>query len=346
MNVNPLPRQPTSDGAIPRCKVDDREGIQHALQERGCCICTSVASSTERKEGVKLFWNYVENLNVGVTRGRADTMGNSTWNRLCFPKNGVIAGGGIGQSDFMWHCRLLPNVRKCFQHAWGGDRDLITSFDGCGAYRNPWSSFESTEDWTTTGGWFHLDQGPDNPGLTSYQGLLNFFPATAATGSTVLVPGSHHHFATVLKDARRSVKDVRQGSVSYVKLTQPGDYAKYCSGAVQVEMEAGDLLLWDSRTIHCAQGVDIEAGRDAAMGFPGASEKVKTRLLARLVAYMCMVPRNHQRRSRGCRDLRQEFVRRGMTSGHNPLVKNVGILGGENPHYQCPPPDSPRWELV
>jgi len=132
MNVNPLPRQPTSDGAIPRCKVDDREGIQHALQERGCCICTSVASSTERKEGVKLFWNYVENLNVGVTRGRADTMGNSTWNRLCFPKNGVIAGGGIGQSDFMWHCRLLPNVRKCFQHAWGGDRDLITSLTGVG----------------------------------------------------------------------------------------------------------------------------------------------------------------------------------------------------------------------
>jgi hypothetical protein len=146
MNVNPLPMQPTSDGAIPRCKVDDREGIQYALQERGCCICTSVASSTERKEGVNLFWNYVENLDVGVTRGRADTMGNSTWNRLCFPKNGVIAGGGIGQSDFMWHCRLLPNVRKCFQHAWGGDRDLITSFDECGAYRNPWSSF-LTKDW-------------------------------------------------------------------------------------------------------------------------------------------------------------------------------------------------------
>ena len=300
----PLPRQaPDNVGSVPRVSARDRESIQQALQKSGCCICEAAASPTELREGVRLFWAWAEAQDLGIKRGQSSTLCNENWNRMCFPKNGVISGRGIGQSDFQWHCRLLPNVKKAFEYAWGDD-DLITSFDGCGAYRDPWLS-PGHETWLTTGGWFHLDQGPEDPGLTSYQGLLNFFPATASTGSTVLVPGSHRRFSEVFQDERRSIKNVRQGSVNYVKLTQAGDYDKYCTGAVQVEMQPGDLLLWDSRTIHCAQGVDMNAGRDEAMGFPETPERTKARVLARLVSYLCMVPRSHLRRQRSAHAIKR-----------------------------------------
>jgi hypothetical protein len=136
-------------------------------------------------------------------------------------------------------------------------------------------------------------------------------------------------------------RPVRQGSVNFVKLTQPGDYAKYCSTAVQVELREGDLLLWDSRTVHCAQGVDVSAGEAAAI-IPPPPRGVDTataataggdgdcgggadiRLLARIVAYITMVPRAHVRSAKGCKKMRETFVAEGMTSGHNPLVTTLG----------------------
>mmetsp|Transcript_34941 Transcript_34941/g.48630 ORF Transcript_34941/g.48630 Transcript_34941/m.48630 type:complete len:81 (+) Transcript_34941:522-764(+) len=68
--------------------------------------------------------------------------------------------------------------------------------------------------WLTKGGWFHIDQSYYNdPGLTSYQGILNFYEATAATGSTVLVQGSHKDFEKVF-DGSRTIKIVRQNTVN------------------------------------------------------------------------------------------------------------------------------------
>ena len=29
------------------------------------------------------------------------------------PANGIVHGFGFGQSDFMWHLRLLPRVKAC-----------------------------------------------------------------------------------------------------------------------------------------------------------------------------------------------------------------------------------------
>jgi hypothetical protein len=36
--------------------------------------------------------------------------------------------------------------------------------------------------------------------------VLNLLPATAATGSTVVVPGSHRRFAEIFRDEKRSIK--------------------------------------------------------------------------------------------------------------------------------------------
>lgn len=365
----PPPRAPPAGAAIPAVAATDGAAIRAALRTQGVVICRGAATAPEIATAKGLFWDYVEAQGLGIDRTAPDSITSARWNQLCFPKNGTFSKAGIGQSDFMWHCRLLPGVRRCFGEAWAGEgqrggvcTDLITSFDGAGAFRNPWcpgrvdGSGQPDPSWTTEGGWFHTDQSWfDDPGLVSYQGVLNLLPATAATGSTVLVPGSHKHFERICRDERRTIKPVRQGTVSYVKVTLPSD-AEYCRGAVQVEMNAGDLVLWDSRTVHCAQGVDLGAGEAAAVPaavMPGATPA--DTMLARLVAYICMVPRAQLRKVKGGREIREEYVKRGMTSGHNPLVTSLGhdpavtAVGApaQQPVPHAPPPaGDPRWELV
>jgi hypothetical protein len=215
----PLPRAPVAaEDVIPRVPSTDSAAIRTALTEVGVCVCTGAATAGEVERGQDLFWDWVESFkDLDIKRSAASSIGNHSWNQLCFPKNGVFSKAGVGQTDFMWHSRILPGVQRCFASAWDTD-DLITSFDGCSAFRNPWASEDVPKgnidrSWLTTGGWFHIDQSwHSNPGLVSYQGVLNYLPATAATGSTVLVPGSHRRFKEVFEDPKRSIKDVRQGN--------------------------------------------------------------------------------------------------------------------------------------
>eukprot|EP00037_Helgoeca_nana_P011567 m.104069 g.104069 ORF g.104069 m.104069 type:complete len:376 (-) comp20911_c0_seq1:210-1337(-) len=363
-------RAPPAGAAIAKVASTDGPGIRAALLRDGVVVCTAAATTPEVDVAKDLFWDFLESQCVGIDRSAPDTIASAAWNQLCFPKNGTFSRAGVGQSDFMWHCRLLPGVRRCFAEAWAegsaADRpclDLVTSFDGAGAFRNPWSpgrvdgSGVPDPSWVTEGGWFHTDQSWfDHPGLASYQGVLNLLPATHSTGSTVLVPGSHRYFEEVCRDPDRTIKPVRQGTVSYVKLTLPSDAARWCSGAVQVEMAPGDLLLWDSRTIHCAQGVDLTAGEAAAIpAAVAATASPADTMLARMVAYICMVPRSHLRRAKTSPEIRVEYVRRRMTSGHNPVVTSLGHdprvtqvgQGGEFKLASAvPPPTDPRWELV
>ena len=47
----------------------------------------------------------------------------------------------------------------------------------------------------------------------------------------------------------------RAAGGGYCALDLEGDHERYCEGAVALELGRGDMLLWDSRTIHCNQGL-------------------------------------------------------------------------------------------
>jgi hypothetical protein len=179
----PIPRAPPAIGdVVPRVAASNSAGIRAALATDGVVICTAAATTAEVDTAKGLFWDYLEATGLGIRRTDPDSIGADAWNQVCFPKNGTMSKGGVGQSDFMWHCRLLPGVRSCFAAAWGVD-ELVTSFDGCGANRNPWCSSTTADgvadnSWVTEGGWFHLDQSWfSSPGLVSYakRQLLSVF---------------------------------------------------------------------------------------------------------------------------------------------------------------------------
>ena len=135
---------------------------------------------------------------------------------------------------------------------------------------------------------------------------------------------------------------------------------------VQVVCEPGDLLLWDSRLIHCNQSIDRQAA--------GAREELGGRMLARLVAFVCMLPRARldgleQPQRDALASRRERFVREGHTGPHHPLKIPEPVLAkaGEGfwghrqnytqqqlgaggppapPAYEPPGPESPIWRLV
>eukprot|EP00735_Rhodelphis_limneticus_P008157 TRINITY_DN2096_c0_g1::TRINITY_DN2096_c0_g1_i1::g.21763::m.21763 TRINITY_DN2096_c0_g1::TRINITY_DN2096_c0_g1_i1::g.21763 ORF type:complete len:341 (+),score=13.93,PhyH/PF05721.8/3.6e+02,PhyH/PF05721.8/0.0011,DUF1479/PF07350.7/79,DUF1479/PF07350.7/0.23 TRINITY_DN2096_c0_g1_i1:83-1105(+) len=340
MNPQDIPQYSRNpEGELPRIRVGDIEGARKALNEYGACIFENVATKEQLDTAEQLFWKWMKATELGFDPTQPNTFDSESWKDLGFMHHGVIANYGIGQSEFLWYCRLLEGVKNVFATVWDVNAsDLLTSFDGCGVARNPW---KGASDWLIQGNWFHVDQNYHaNAGLITYQGFLNFYPTSKGSGGNVLVPGSHLRFKEAFQDKYR--QNLRP-STAFVKFNHPGDDEKYCKTAIQPRLSSGDFLVWDSRTIHCGQGVDMCQPQSEVMAGR------ENHILTRLVAYICMVPRAHitdvttlQRR--------KECVLSGLTSGHNPVVparvlkmrdngESVGTIDATNAKHPC-------WSLV
>lgn len=91
----------------------------------------------------------------------------------------------------------------------------------------------------------HLDQNPfHKPNLECVQGMVPLFPVNGTTGGLAVVPKSH-------TDTAKS--EIKQ---RYPKWKQSGDWCPIpkrdplYAEQLLVEAEPGDLILWDSRTVH------------------------------------------------------------------------------------------------
>lgn len=123
---------------------------------------------------------------------------------------------------------------------------------------------------------------PGKDGRVCVQGLVTFTDATPETGGLCVIPGSHKGF-----------KELCQRAHSH---RLPGDFVPVQAGDPVFELggrlvcaKAGDLLLWDSRCVHCnTPGVGepgtLGAGSDSKTDAAAAAE------LLRVVGYVCMTP--------------------------------------------------------
>ena len=213
-------RWPLSD-AIPRVAAGDIEAAREALSIFGFCVFQNVASEAELCHLEGKFWQHIDSTGLGIERTKPETMCNKRWQNLGFLASGVLTNYHVGQSEFLWGCRRLSGVRKVWETVWAAAEgptakcakaasanktqraiSLSTSFDGCGAVRNPWllESTKATEEWLTKGAssegqpshWLHVDQNANKHGahLSTFQGLLNFYAVEEGGSSTVLVSHS------------------------------------------------------------------------------------------------------------------------------------------------------------
>jgi hypothetical protein len=306
-------------GASPRFDVCATEEWLAYLEEHGYCVIADVADRKSVLQAKSLLWDFLESIpGTQVTRTDVATWGiDGDW--LPSSDNGLLGGSGVGQSAFCWHTRLLPLVRRAFASIWCCD-DLIVSFDGGNVFR-PWLQ---TPEWRTQGSWWHIDQNaflPGKDGRKCIQGFVTFTDATPETGGLCVAPGSHHQHEEVCE---RAYAQKLKGDFVPV---QSDDPALAASGARLVCAMAGDLVLWDSRCVHCnAPGV-MKTGTGASCGASASAAGAQAELL-RVVSYVCMTPA-----ARASSDV--------LAKRKDAFINNVGT--SHSPHEYLGAVEAPPW---
>ena len=165
---------------------------------------------------------------------------------LKLPTTGLIAK--LAQSEGAWAIRGVRKLKDVFSMIWETD-DLIVSMDSIIAWKL-WKGYNSSS-YTdaypiqpkTEG--LHLDQNPfSKPSLDCIQGMMPLLSVTKETGGLTVVPFSHSDENKVEFKAR------------YPGMKNIGDWCPISEGdpmyndAILLLAEPGDLILWDSRTVH------------------------------------------------------------------------------------------------
>lgn len=302
---NPQPYAP------PRFEADDPKLAEY-FREYGYVVIKNVANESERNTAISLWWDLAEQSRPEVKRNDPATWRDENW--VADTTVGIMSGYGIGQSAFMWYSRLLPKVRQAFALAWGND-DLLVSYDGCGIFRPP----EVNPKWKTRGAWYHIDQNCyKRPGLNAIQGLVNYFPSGPNDGGFVVVPKSTH----MIDDAFLKIPDIcSPKGRDYVRMYpdyffwkeardvigKRNESNRYDMLPVKLVVEAGDMILWDSRAIHCNHPVTKNDPSPDALTH-----------LKRLTAYICMTPSSLAKNIEELAKYRVLAFQKGITTTHWP----------------------------
>lgn len=290
---DPAPRYyPVVD--VPRFGPDNHAGIREHLHREGYAVVENILNPVELDTAHDLFWDWAESVSGGLSRRDA-----STWTSWPVAVDGgIMPWQGSGQSGFAWFVRSRPALVGAFASLWGTD-ELLVSFDAVCAWR-PWGrdprwkpSFREAD-----GGWFHVDQCPDRDRFECVQGLVDVLGTSASGGGGfAVVPRSHSFFGLWRTDYPETVDSF--GGDDYFE--PPRDHPCLRT-AVVPRTRPGDLVLWDSRTVHCSS--------------PGPGPPDGGPRLARLVCYACLTP--SERADGPCLERRRGAVRDGITTTHVP----------------------------
>ncbi|CAM4775523.1 unnamed protein product [Rotaria magnacalcarata] len=289
-------------------------GLRH-LDEHGYTIISDVLNESEIDHAKNLIWQHLEGLKspYRIKRGQIHT-----WN--IWPgrhEAGIIEDFGIGNSQAQWFIRSIPAIKDIFAEIWH-TRELLSSMDGIGIFR-PWhlnpqiqqrDITNNTNPWKTTGANWHVDQSPvQKPNRVCVQGIINLLPADETTGGLMVIPSSHNRFHELLSIWTKSKNNSK--IPVYHEILQEGY-------GLLIHAQPGDLLLWDSRTVHCnTPGFIIPPPLNNGE-IPG---------LLRMVSYICMTPLAFAENPQELIDRRLNAFHYRLTTSHWP--HEFHTMGGE-----------------
>lgn len=256
---------------VTRFEVGDPEARIY-LEEEGFVVFANALSPAEADHAMTLLWDYLEGLGTGVDRSKVETWDDDRWPTTVH--GAILPSYGIGHTAAQWYIRDIPNVKEAFAQVWDTD-DLLVSFDGVTIWR-PWTYNPA---WKTNEGnsWLHIDQHPiGRPGKHCVQGLVNLLPTSESTGGNVVVPRSHMRFETIPDEYAERLARIHP-SIDHFRFPDDDPRLKDTK-PIMAQLSAGDLLLWDSRTIHCSA--------------PGTKVPESSGHLLRAASLVCMMPRS------------------------------------------------------
>lgn len=169
----------------------------------------------------------------------------------------------------MWNIRANRNIKRVYSQIWNTN-ELLVSFDGCGIFRD----WRYDPKWKTKPGWYHVDQNPrSKPNRCCIQGFVSLTNQDETTGGLIILPQTHLRFAELNNVANRP-----RDFIMIPSTHQIFDQGEAIGKLVQCK--AGDLVLWDSRLVHC---------NSPAFSIESLKENQPAELL-RIVAYVSMSP--------------------------------------------------------
>jgi ectoine hydroxylase-related dioxygenase (phytanoyl-CoA dioxygenase family) len=286
------------------------ETIKRELEENGYCVVPNVYNSEEIEEYKSEFFKWYKNTE------------NVEQLHTIIHGNGIFKYFEIGHQRFAWLARTNSKILDLFKGLWNTD-ELVTAFDGCCYYA---SEFEGKHNY-----WTHTDQSSRKKGVHCYQSFLSLTNNSERT--LIVYKGSHllheHYFNTFNIDEPYDWAILDENYVSNLE-----------DKKVYVDVKAGDLVLWDSRTFH-----------QNTSGHCTCNEE-------RLVQYLCYLPKNHIKNDAIQRSLRRTCFEERYTTSHWPyplsIVPAQPRYNYYNPHNKiiidytelmCPRLDDLRTEI-
>lgn len=201
--------------------------------------------------------------------------------------NGIYKHHEVGQQRFAWLARTNPKIQYIFKKLWNTD-DIVTGFDGCCYYPKQYNGIESF--------WVHTDQSSRKKGACCYQSFLSLTNNKHRT----LIIYKKSHLLHEKYFTENNIDEPRNWHIF------PQEYINTLEDSKQIlEVEEGDLVIWDSRTYH--------------QNTPGPMNNNEERL----IQYLCFLPRDNVDNTEEQEALRKKFFINKRTTSHWPYPMNA-----------------------
>ncbi|KAL4874496.1 hypothetical protein BJY04DRAFT_225907 [Aspergillus karnatakaensis] len=184
----------------------------------------------------------------------------NTWTNEHLPRQfkNMYINYCAGHERFMWDARVEPGVIEPFKQLWGTDQ-LLVSFDTFNiSLPNPRAA--------PLPPWPHTDQSPYRKGLSCVQGILNLSQAGPHDGGLLLMVGSSALFEKYFETFSPRERKTQSNHYDLYRF-QPDEiewFKEQGCYEIKIEAEPGDLILWDSRTIHHVAPIESDTIRTVA----------------------------------------------------------------------------------
>ncbi|KAK4958273.1 hypothetical protein LTR10_004699 [Elasticomyces elasticus] len=216
------------------------------LEQNGYVVIPNVIPQVSCDAFVESSLEWLEGFPHGFKRDDRNT-----WDEEHLPfgqKGGLYNRYSVNHEAFVWKIRTEPGILKAFEEVWGTD-DLIASFDGFNVSL-PVNAKTGRSDIKTT----NIDQNPRKiDRFELYQGIANMAPNGPSDGGLVVLAGSHRHhekhFGQIGGFRPHQDQGINENGYDYTAEDADWYRAQGCE-EVKICANAGDLILWDSRTIH------------------------------------------------------------------------------------------------
>ena len=259
------------------------QAAQTELAEKGYCVIENILTTEEVATSIEYFreW-FASHLQIEGVHSKISP-------------HGIIKFHEVGHQRHAWYIRTRPNVINVFKSIWDTE-EVVVSYDGCCYIPANCKKKDTT--------WTHTDQAPIKKGLKCIQGFVALTDNTDRT--LVVYEGSHKLHEEYAKEYNlTSTKDWLLIEQQY--LDKISDKRKV------LNVKAGSLVLWDSRTFHQNQ-----YGNNNGIN---SNEE-------RIVQYVSYLPRNNL--TKKMLEKRQKYFADKRTTSHWAYPVRVNGLQPQN----------------